>query len=148
MDELRNYIKKQSWAYMIVSDKQQISDKFNTFLANIGNKTRNSVPKSKYPPTEYLKKDYPNNLFFLRPTDPYEISRITVKLNNTTSTGFDNISTNLLKCTANEIAIPLSHIINLSFSTGIVPDKMKIAKVITIHKSGNKTDFNNLIQTY
>ena len=51
----------------LVSDKQQISDKFNTFLANIGNKTRNSVPKSKYPPTEYLKKDYPNNLFFLLP---------------------------------------------------------------------------------
>ena len=126
----------------LVSDKQQISDKFNSFFANIGNKTQNSVPKSKYPPTEYLKKHYPNN-HFLRPTDPYEISRITAKLNNTTSTGFDNISTNLLKCTANEIAIPLSHIINLSFSTGIVPDKMKIAKVIPIHKSGNKTDFNN-----
>ena len=35
------------------------------------------------------------------------------------------------------------HICNLSFSKGIFPFQMKIAKVIPIFKSGDKSQFNN-----
>ena len=35
------------------------------------------------------------------------------------------------------------HIFNLSFSTGIFPSEMKIAKVIPLFKNGNKSDFSN-----
>ena len=41
------------------------------------------------------------------------------------------------------IADPLVYIINLSISSGIVPDNMKIAKVVPIFKKGNKDDVNN-----
>ena len=59
------------------------------------------------------------------------------------SQGFDNISTKLLKSTIDEILIPLTHIINLSMESGTVPEKMKIAKIIPIYKSGEKDLFNN-----
>ena len=59
------------------------------------------------------------------------------------SQGFDNISTKLLKSTIDEILIPLTHIINLSMQNGTVPEKMKIAKIIPIYKSGEKDLFNN-----
>ena len=59
------------------------------------------------------------------------------------SQGFDNISTKLLKSTIDEILIPLTHIINLSMQSGTVPEKMKIAKIISIYKSGEKDIFNN-----
>ena len=41
------------------------------------------------------------------------------------------------------IAKPLAHIFNLSFSCGIFPDHMKIAKIIPIFKNGQKTEFTN-----
>ena len=38
---------------------------------------------------------------------------------------------------------PLVHMFNLSFSTGIFPSELKIAKVIPLFKHGNKSDFSN-----
>ena len=49
----------------------------------------------------------------------------------------------MMKYTINDIATPMSHIINLTFSTGIIPDGMKMAKIIPIFKSGDKSSFNN-----
>ena len=34
---------------------------------------------------------------------------------------------------------PLTHIFNLSFQLGIVPVKLKIAKIILVHNSGDKS---------
>jgi len=41
------------------------------------------------------------------------------------------------------ISGPLSEIVNLSLFTGIVPDKMKIAKVIPLFKSGDNNVYKN-----
>ena len=60
------------------------------------------------------------------------------KLKSTKSPGHDNLSPRLLKDCADVIAKPLAHTINLSLKTSLVPNKLKIAKVIPLHKSGNK----------
>ena len=59
------------------------------------------------------------------------------------SSGADEISSRILKAIANVIAEPLSFCINLSMCSGIVPKIAKIAKVITIFKSGNKNNLSN-----
>ena len=61
----------------------------------------------------------------------------------TNTPGYDDISPKILKHAASQLSIPVSHIINLSLKTGNFPDKLKIAKVIPIHKSGTRTDVNN-----
>jgi hypothetical protein len=38
---------------------------------------------------------------------------------------------------------PLTHIINMSLSNGIVPNSMKMAKVISILKDGDRMHFTN-----
>ena len=60
-----------------------------------------------------------------------------------TSSGHDKISSKLLKQTILPIADPLCHIINLSLSTGIIPSKLKISKVIPFHKSNDIHNFKN-----
>ena len=50
----------------------------------------------------------------------------------------------LIKKSINYILYPLTHIVNISLSTGVVPCHLKIAKVIPIHKNG-ETD---LIKNY
>ena len=42
----------------------------------------------------------------------------------------DGINSKILKVICNSIAPPLAHIFNLSFTTGEVPELLKVAKVI------------------
>ena len=76
---------------------------------------------------------------FLAPVSQPNVLNITLKLKPKTSSGYDGISTKLLKATINEILEPLTHVINISFETGRVPNNLKIAKFIPIYKSSGKT---------
>ena len=59
------------------------------------------------------------------------------------ATGSSNIPLKLLLLISDLIVIPLCHIINMSLSTGNYPDKLKLVKVIPIHKGGSTQDLNN-----
>ena len=69
----------------------------------------------------------------------YRINHIKPKA----SSGFDNISTKLMKDTIDLIIEPITHIPNQSLSSGIVPKQMKIAKVVPIYKSSDQNTFIN-----
>ena len=68
-----------------------------------------------------------------------EISKLNIKK----SGGHDNVSPKLLKENTDIFIKPLVHLINLSLQTGIVPDKLKIAKVIPIYKKDERFYVNN-----
>ncbi len=72
-----------------------------------------------------------------------EILHTTTNLKASTSEGYDNVSTKLLKQTVKGVATPLDHIVNLSLSHGIFPNDMKLAKIVPIFKNGNTKLFNN-----
>ena len=59
----------------------------------------------------------------------------TRKLKTTSSSDHYEISTTLLKDSINYVVVPITHIINRSLATGLVPGKSKEAKVIPIFKS-------------
>ena len=50
----------------------------------------------------------------------------------------DSISMNLIKDSINKIIFPITGIINLSITSGIVPNQLKIARVIPLFKSGEQ----------
>ena len=59
------------------------------------------------------------------------------------STGFDEISNRLIKEVQNQIKVPLMDIINSSLCSSTVPSSWKVAKIIPLHKGGDRTDMNN-----
>ncbi len=65
------------------------------------------------------------------------------KLAPKTSYGFDEISTKLLKTIKVALVTPTTLIINQMLCTGIFPDKLKIAKIIPIHKKEDETLVTN-----
>ena len=58
--------------------------------------------------------------------------------------GVDDIPISIIKKTVDVIFGPLVSIINLSLSSGVFPDKLKISKIIPIHK----WDDSSLVQNY
>ena len=57
--------------------------------------------------------------------------------------GIDNIGPKILKEFCLDIVNPLTHIFNLSLSTGVVSDSLKLAKVMPIYKKGNRSEPGN-----
>ncbi len=83
------------------------------------------------------------NSLFLTPTDPDEIISTIRSMKCKKSTGFDNISSWLVKELKSSISDALSIIINKSLEEGLFPERLKIAKIVPIHKSKDKEKFNN-----
>jgi hypothetical protein len=75
---------------------------------------------------------------FLTPITETELHEEIMKLHVNKSPGMDEIPPKLVKCTDPFIIKPLCHIFNLSFTQGLVPESLKIAKVIPIYKKKGK----------
>ena len=103
--------------------------------------------KSKINHSHKHFSDYLNNRtaesFFLAPTTQDEIGDIITSLNSNKSIGPNSIPFKILKLLKNEISSALSDIYNISFSTGVFPSILKVAKVIPIHKKESKLDCCN-----
>ena len=74
------------------------------------------------------------NSIFIKPLDNIELMVIINKLDSSKSPASDNIGPRLVKYIAPAIINPLVDIFNKSFATGIVPDRLKIAKVFQCMK--------------
>jgi hypothetical protein len=108
----------------------------NKFFAELGNNTTKHIKRTDNF-MKYLQSPCLNS-FFLSPVTPQEICEITKTLKNKNSAGFDNLTVSIIKQIIVSIASPLSDICNISFINGQVPDKLKIARICPIYKSGPK----------
>jgi hypothetical protein len=78
------------------------------------------------------------NSMFLAPSSPIDIHKIIKDLKNTKSVGHDGISTDIIKAVNEYISHHLSHIVNLSISTGIFPDDLKQTIIKPLFKKNNR----------
>ena len=67
-----------------------------------------------------------------------------LKLNK--SSGYDEISFNVIKKCFSELWEPLKHLFNLSIEINMLADKLKITRVSPVYKSGNSSDLTNYRQ--
>ena len=79
----------------------------------------------------------------IEPVSPSTVIATAIKLKPRTSSGIDEISTKLLKDAVEKVIEPLTYIINKSLDTGIIPDDLRIAKVIPIYKSSDPSLLKN-----
>ena len=148
--ELRKLINKQNNKHGLpeaiklnnqsITNPKHIADTFNNFFVNIGKNLNESITRKTHY-GDYLTRNVQNSMF-INPIDPNNLIKTAKTLKPKLSSGYDNISNKLLLHIIEDIAEPFTHIVNLSFSSGIVPANMKIAKVIPIHKSGDPASLN------
>jgi len=113
----------------------EIAAGFNSHFAGAGRKVANSIPPSSTPPENFLpQKTFPN--FILGQTNPVEICDIIKAFQPKTSSDMNGLSMKLIKEIRREISVPLCHIFNLSLSQGKFPSRLKLSRLIPVHKGG------------
>ena len=120
-----------------ITDNKEINNTFNNFFINVGPNTDKEIPKTPKSPLSFLKNRVANDFMF-KPTTITEMMITVLQLDDTKSSGLSEIPIKILKISAPTIVPHLVSIFNLSFTAGIFPDLMKLAKVIPIFKAGSK----------
>ena len=126
-----------------ITEKSEIANSFNTFFTQVGPKLANNIdiPLGKSH-SDYLTKPS-NSTFNFQNIEETDIIQIIDNLPNKTSRGNDDLSYQFIKRIKISLTKPLSIIINQILNSGIFPEKLKIAKVIPIHKKDDNKLFNN-----
>ena len=123
------------------TDKHIIADGFNSYFVNIGPTLANKIPETKQSPIDNMGTCNLNSMF-IEPVIENEVQSLIRNLKHS-SAGWDSISAAVLKSADRAILKPLTHVLNLSLTTGVFPREMKIACVIPLLKSGDPMMLNN-----
>ena len=125
-----------------LSDPAQIVEQFCRYFTNIVPSLANHLPVSQKSYRSFLSGNFVNSSFF-EEISQQEVVNLCSSLRSDTATGFDNVPMSLIKETITLISSPLSHIFNLSITSGMVPMELKIARVVPLFKAGDKSIFSN-----
>ena len=127
---------------IIGEEPVDIADTFNSYFSSIGKELAHKIAPSTKQFQDFLGDPNPKSIF-LSPVSKNEILEIVNNLKDKKSAGHDGIDNYLLKKIITSIVDPLTHLLNFSITSGLVPKNMKIAKVIPIFKKGDKQEVNN-----
>lgn len=119
----------------ITSTPIEIANGFNECFINLGQDLAEKIPHVNKKATDYLRHRIPHS-FFCEPATESEVLSM-FKQMKCTSAGWDTMAPRVIKSVSDVISAPLTHVLNLSLTQGIVPFELKIARVTPIYKSGD-----------
>ena len=133
----------------ICFDKLKVAEKFNSFYTTVASKLVEKLPNciatfgKSFVFNFYCSKGVKPNSYSLSIVDESQVFKILNNLSPKKATGLDSIPSRFIRDSASIIAHPLAHIINLSIIQGVVPDDLKLARVVPLFKKNDKTDVGN-----
>ena len=144
VNDKQSVINKINMDGIIVEQSKEIANSLANHFANIGKTLSDKLPQPKNSINSYINKipTCPSSMY-LNPTCSLEIDDIIRNMQNKKSSGYDNISNQMLKWLRPVITRPLSLIFNMSLEQGIFPNNMKIAEIVPLHKGGDESQCNN-----
>ena len=119
-----------------------ICTEFNKYFSCVAEKLVNNLPVIQNAFTDYLDQPILESIFLAAVTK-VELINVVNNLKLRTASGHDGISARLVNLSINSISDQLLFLFNLSLSTGTVPDRLKLAKVIPIYKKGKVSEITN-----
>lgn len=121
----------------LINDPYIIAQHLNKYFIDLPVKLNNELNENLERNNFMPVQEYPT--LFLEPVTKSEIFNIIMNLKSGTSSGIDNLSSNLIKKSVDFIVAPLTFLINLSLSEGHFPSILKTAKVFPLFKKGDNT---------
>ena len=123
----------------ILNAPKDIANSFNTFFCLVAPNIQLKINFAHKSFNHFLKNPCNESIFIKPCTNEIIIS----DLSSNKATGPNNIPIKIMKLAKNCFANNLSVLFNLSFSSGVLPDKLKIAKIFSVFKKGPKLECSN-----
>jgi hypothetical protein len=122
-----------------LKDPTIVANACNKFFLTVTEKLNLQKPE-KGDAISFLIDSFPGNFPSIKiiPITEAEIKSIVCSLKPKNSSGYDEVTSKILKSCASIINLPLSFICNHSIHTGIFPNRLQIAVVKPLHTKGDK----------
>lgn len=132
-----------SVTYQVSSNRSTVANIFNNYFtgvtAALASGSTNPTSQNDYTSTNKRA----TNSFFGFHITAGEILESIKAVSNKNSVGYDGVRTDVIKNCMMSLLEPLGILFNLSLSTGVFPEQLKVAVVVPIHKSGSEQDITN-----
>ena len=125
-----------------ITDTQEIPNTFNKYFTDVGPSLASKISQSTKSFKSFLNGSHLDS-FFVPPVTEAQVEQELHKLNPEKSAGVDDVSPKVISQVASTIKKPFTSILIKSFSTGIIPVKLKISAVTPIYKSEDESLFSN-----
>ena len=134
-----NVIKSFTIGGEIISDDIRISDILNQHFATVGSRISEEFEDIEH----FIHSDrtFPNSMF-LSPVLTGDILMIIENMRNK-PTNVNTYPIKIIKNARHILSPILAHLINNSLSKGCFPNSLKRARVVPLHKGGDRDDINN-----
>ena len=109
-----------------IFDKNEIAETFNSYFVNIGRNLAASIPEIKASFQNYIHYNGPC-LSTISLTD-LGLKNPFANLKTNKSSGYDDISADVVKRVSDEMFVILKHVFNISLAKGVFPDKRNTRK--------------------
>ena len=126
-----------------LKDQTAVANTFNNFFLTASEKL--NIHKFEGDAISFLTDSCPRNFpnINIIPITEVEIKSVISSLKPKNSSGYDEMTSKIIKPCASIISLPLSYIYNYSLHTGIFPDRLKTEVVKPLHKKGDKFNISN-----
>ena len=125
----------------VIENGHDIANQFNRFFVNVGSTLANKIPVSNECPIDFMKFNNAS-VFGVTQVEESEIVNIISNFNDSAA-GWDEFKPKVIKSIKHSVKIPLAHISNVSFTSGIFPKELKIANIVPIFKADDEVVFTN-----
>ena len=118
-----------------ITSTEKVANKFCKYFTNIGPNLADKIAPASKSIQDFRNSVPLDSLSSFHPVTAEELKSIAEGFRDGKAPGADNIPISIIKKTLDLISDPLLSIINLSFSSGVFPDRLKISKlVLAYHK--------------
>ena len=121
---------------------KKIAAEFNRFFANVAPILAKQIPESENTFESYLGKTSTTMQHESVLINELRDAFFSLKLNKRPE--YDEIIFNVVKKCFRELCKLLKLVFNLSIETGVFPDKLKIACILLVYKTGDSSDLTNV----
>ena len=123
-----------------IENNIRIANEFNNYFVSVGPTLASKVVYTNVNPLNYVPVNISS--IVINNFIEHDVILVINTIKNS-SPGWDGIPAAVSKQYLQLYLKPLTYFINQSFTNGIFPDEMKIAKVVPIYKSGSTMEFSN-----
>lgn len=121
------------------NDMKKLTNRFNSFFANVGEAMASAIPHVQ----KTFEADINPESMMLTRIGHDVVDKLLSELKANSAPGPDGISPGVLKMFKVHLVRPLTHIINLCFTSGVFPTIFKESVIIPLYKKSDHKDVSN-----